>query len=44
MVTKKETVFAEVEEEETIFRFVTDAEANVVGTNELQTKLVNSIQ
>ena len=43
-VIKKETVFAEVGEEKTIFRFVTDAEANVVGTNELQTKLVNSIQ
>ena len=43
-VIKKETVFVEVGEEKTIFRFVTDAEANVVGTNELQTKLVNSIQ
>ena len=43
-VIKKETVFVELGEEKTIFRFLTDAEANVVGTNELQTKLVNSIQ
>ena len=43
-VVKKETVFVEVGEEKTIFRFLTDAEANVVGTNELQAKLVNSIQ
>ena len=43
-VIKKETVLVELGEEKTIFRFTTDAQANVLGTNELQAKLVNSIK
>ena len=43
-IIKKEIVFETLGEEKTAFRFTTDAEANVVDTNELPAKLVNSIQ
>ena len=41
-VIVKELVFESTGEEKTAFRFVTDDEANVIETNELPAKLVNS--